>query len=112
MSMVYTFLNKHPLLIICLGFLFIGGVATLINYTFFKGIKVGITQGKVRSIEKVPAGGGKYSVHKIDMANVITEDGETIKVYCISYCTLDLKVEVNIYKSLFSKKLNYVYDRN
>lgn len=111
MSRAYNLLNKYPALLLLLGVLLIGGVAVLINYSLFKGIKVGTLQGKVHSIEKVPAGGGKNSVSKVDMANVITTNGEKIKVYCISYCTIDLKVEVDIYKPLFGNELNYVYER-
>ncbi len=96
------------------GLIIIATLAVFFEYALLTGIKVGTLSGKVYSISQRPIGVGWKSgigVHKVDVAKVKLTTGEFIQVRCESYCRLDQKIDITIYKSFLTNKLRYVYER-
>ena len=102
-------ITTNPATVLTIGLLLIAAMALLIEYTMLSGVKSGTISGKVISISQNALGGGRNSVHRVDIARVRTSDGQLIQVRCESYCRLDQNINVTIYSPLFSENVRYIY---
>ncbi|MCW8092252.1 hypothetical protein [Alteromonas sp. ASW11-130] len=111
MRKIQHFMSEHPMVILVFGFLVITLLAVIFQYSLITGFVVGSTEGKVYSISEKPLGGNNRSAHKVDFAKVKLKSGKFVQVQCISYCRLDQKLNITIYKRLWGNKLRNVYER-
>lgn len=94
--------------------LFLGTIillaALLIHFSLFSGKLIREVEGKVHSIYYKKFTG--YRSHtNVQMAKVKMSNDEKIDVICQSYCTIVLKVNVNVYRPLIGSEVIYIYER-